>query len=83
MELSRIWLILRLSQLRFIRMKLVMRLKRLLSVQSGVEPKEYPFPANKFIKGNYYRIKGLKSSTEIEWVLENVEDKEVTLDPFE
>ena len=55
----------------------------ILSVQSGVEPKEYPFPANKFIKGNYYRIKGLKSSTEIEWVLENVEDKEVTLDPFE
>lgn len=42
------------------------------------------FPANKFIKGNYYEIKGLyEPSTEIEWILEEVGNENVALDPFE
>lgn len=56
-----------------------------LSVQqSGSKARSFSFPANKFIKGNYYEIKGLyEPSTEIEWVLEKVGNKNVTLDPFE
>lgn len=57
----------------------------LLSVQqNGSEIKSFSFPANKFIKGNYYEIKGLyEPSTEIEWILEEVGNENVALDPFE
>ena len=57
----------------------------LLSVQqNGSEIKRFSFPANKFIKGNYYEIKGLyEPSTEIEWILEEVGNENVALDPFE
>ena len=57
----------------------------LLSVQqNGSETKSFSFPANKFIKGNYYEIKGLyEPSTEIEWILEEVGNENVALDPFE
>ena len=55
-----------------------------LSVQQdGSKEKSFSFSADKFIKGNYYEIKGLyEPSTEIEWVLKEIINENIILDPF-
>ena len=60
--------------------------KIILSVKQGNETKNFPFDANKFIKGNLYRIKGKYTpsiSVNIKWEVVNMGTQEVTIPSFE